>query len=53
MQLQSGGATDEDLRAVPGSIASDTIKRIGRNKSIGRRQALNRIGLFLLAGPAI
>jgi len=42
-----------DFRAVPGSIASDTIKRIGRNKSIGRRQALNRIGLFLLAGPAI
>lgn len=42
-----------DFRAVPGSIASDTIKRIGRNKGIGRRQALNRIGLFLLAGPAI
>lgn len=80
VQLQSGGATDDDhraiqlwrgrsaqhaqawqraeaimgdFRAVPGSIASDTIKRIGRNKSIGRRQALNRIGLFLLAGPAI
>lgn len=80
VQLQSGGATDEDhraiqlwrgrsaqhaqawqraeaiigdFRAVPGSIASDTIKRIGRNKSIGRRQALNRIGLFLLAGPAL
>lgn len=42
-----------DLRSVPGSIASDTLKRIGRNKNIGRRQALNRIGLFLLAGPAI
>ncbi|MFK3798514.1 FecR domain-containing protein [Pseudomonas sp. NPDC088444] len=42
-----------DFRSIPGSIASDTIKRIGRNKSIGRRQALNRIGLFLLAGPAI
>ncbi|MFJ3485555.1 FecR domain-containing protein [Pseudomonas sp. NPDC090202] len=42
-----------DFRAVPGSIASDTIKRIGRSKHIGRRQALNRIGLFLLAGPAI
>lgn len=42
-----------DFQTVPGSIASDTIKRIGRNKGIGRRQALNRIGLFLLAGPAI
>jgi transmembrane sensor len=79
VQLQSGGATDEDhraiqlwrgrsaqhaqawqraeailgdLRTVPGAIASDTLKRVGRQKSIGRRQALNRLGLFLLAGPA-
>lgn len=42
-----------DFRSVPGSIASDTIKRIGRNNMISRRQAMNRIGLFLLAGPAI
>jgi transmembrane sensor len=42
-----------DFRMVPGSIANDTIKRIGRAKGIGRRQALNRIGLFLLAGPAV
>lgn len=42
-----------DFRSVPGSIATDTIKRIGRNKSIGRRQALTRIGLFLIAGPTL
>jgi len=42
-----------DFRSVPSAIASETIKRIRRNKSIGRRQALNRIGLFLMAGPAL
>ena len=42
-----------DLRAVPGSIASETIKRMRRNQGIGRRQALNGLGLFLLAGPAV
>jgi transmembrane sensor len=42
-----------DFRSVPGSIASDTIRRIGRNTGISRRQALNRIGLLLLAGPAV
>jgi transmembrane sensor len=41
-----------DFRSVPGSIASDTIRRIGRTTGISRRQALNRIGLLLLAGPA-
>ncbi|MNF56580.1 fec operon regulator FecR [compost metagenome] len=41
-----------DLRAVPGTIASDTLQRLSRNKSMGRRQALHRLGLFLLAGPA-
>jgi transmembrane sensor len=42
-----------DFRSVPGSIASDTIRRIGRNTGVSRRQALNRIGLLLLAGPAV
>lgn len=38
-----------DFNSVPASIAGDTLKRIGRKKSLGRRQAL---GLLLLAGPA-
>jgi transmembrane sensor len=42
-----------DFRAVPGSIASETLKRINSSKGFGRRQALNRLGLFLLAGPAV
>lgn len=42
-----------DFRSVPGAIASDTIRRIGRTTGISRRQALNRIGLLLLAGPAV
>ena len=42
-----------DFRSVPGSIASDTIRRIGRTPGIGRRQALNRIGFLLLAAPAV
>lgn len=41
-----------DFRAVPGSIASDTLKRARRAQGLGRRQALNRLGLLLLAGPA-
>lgn len=41
-----------DLRAMPGTLASDTFQRLDRGKRIGRRQALNRLGLFLLAGPA-
>ena len=42
-----------DLRVVPGSVASDTFQRLAASKRIGRRQALHRLGLFLLAGPAI
>ncbi|WP_395606989.1 FecR domain-containing protein [Pseudomonas sp. B22129] len=38
-----------DFNTVPGAIAGDTLKRIGRKKALGRRQAL---GLLLLAGPA-
>lgn len=38
-----------DFNSVPSAIAGDTLKRIGRKKSLGRRQAL---GLLLLAGPA-
>ncbi len=38
-----------DFDTVPGAIAGETLKRIGRKKSLGRRQAL---GLLLLAGPA-
>lgn len=42
-----------DLRAVPGNVASDTFQRLNNSKRIGRRQALHRLGLFLLAGPAV
>ncbi|RWU21835.1 iron dicitrate transport regulator FecR [Pseudomonas alkylphenolica] len=42
-----------DLRAVPGAVASDTFQRLSRNARIGRRQALHRLGVFLLAGPAV
>jgi len=42
-----------DLRAVPGSLASDTFQRLNASKRVGRRQALHRLGLFLLAGPAL
>jgi len=38
-----------DFNSVPGAITSETLKRIGRKKTIGRRQAL---GLLLAAGPA-
>jgi len=41
-----------DLRKVPGSITAETLQRASRHNSIGRRQALNRLGLLLLAGPA-
>jgi transmembrane sensor len=40
-----------DFRSVPGSIATQTLQQIGRNKGMGRRQALTRLGLLLLAGP--
>lgn len=40
-----------DFRSVPGSIATQTLQQVGRNKGIGRRQALTRLGLLLLAGP--
>lgn len=42
-----------DLRAVPGNVASDTLQRLNNSKRIGRRQALHRLGVFLLAGPAV
>lgn len=38
-----------DFNSVPAAIAGDTLKRIGRKKPLGRRQAL---GLLLVAGPA-
>lgn len=40
-----------DLRKVPGSMNAETLQRISRSPGIGRRQALNRLGLLLLAGP--
>ncbi|MBC3301381.1 FecR domain-containing protein [Pseudomonas sp. SWRI18] len=46
---QRAQAILEDFDSVPAAIAGDTLKRIGRKKSLGRRQAL---GLLLLAGPA-
>ncbi|MFW3899269.1 FecR domain-containing protein [Pseudomonas bharatica] len=42
-----------DLHALPGSLASDTFRRLHHSKRVGRRQALHRLGLFLLAGPAL
>ena len=42
-----------DLRAVPGGLASDTFQRLNRNSRVGRRQALHRLGVFLMAGPAL
>lgn len=42
-----------DLRAVPGNLASDTFQRLNASKRVGRRQALHRLGLFLLAGPVL
>jgi len=42
-----------DLRAVPGSVANDTFQRLRHNTRVGRRQALHRLGVFLLAGPAV
>jgi transmembrane sensor len=42
-----------DLRKVPGSMSAETLHRISRNPGIGRRQALNRLGLLLLGGPAL
>lgn len=42
-----------DLRAVPGNVVSDTFQRLNTSKRTGRRQALHRLGLFLLAGPAV
>lgn len=53
MAWQRAEALLGDLHAMPGSIASDTLQRLSRNKRMGRRQALNRLGLFLLAGPAV
>ncbi|QJI38440.1 FecR domain-containing protein [Pseudomonas sp. ADAK13] len=38
-----------DFNTVPAAIAGETLKRIGRKKPLGRRQAL---GLLLAAGPA-
>ncbi|MGC6370788.1 FecR domain-containing protein [Pseudomonas sp. K2I15] len=38
-----------DFNSVPAAIAGDTLKRIGRKKPLGRRQAL---GLLLAAAPA-
>eukprot|EP01132_Coremiostelium_polycephalum_P020525 gene20525-24388_t len=46
---QRAQAILEDFNSVPAAIAGDTLKRIGRKKSLGRRQAL---GLLLAAGPA-
>ncbi|MFJ4142061.1 FecR domain-containing protein [Pseudomonas sp. NPDC089734] len=41
-----------DFRNLPGAIATETFKRVNHNKGIGRRQALTRLGLLLLAGPS-
>ncbi|GFM87643.1 iron uptake regulator [Pseudomonas cichorii] len=40
-----------DFRTLPAAIATETFKRVSHNKGIGRRQALTRLGILLLAGP--
>ncbi|BBP75859.1 FecR domain-containing protein [Pseudomonas gingeri] len=40
-----------DFRSVPAGIALQTLKQAERQHGLGRRQALTRLGLLLLAGP--
>ncbi|MHC6226880.1 FecR domain-containing protein [Pseudomonas sp. X10] len=41
-----------DFRRLPAPIAGETLRRLSRSGGVSRRQALNRLGLLLLAAPA-
>ncbi|MFK0095814.1 FecR domain-containing protein [Pseudomonas sp. NPDC090592] len=41
-----------DLRRLPTPVTGETLRRLSRNGALSRRQALHRLGLWLLAAPA-
>ncbi|MGE8063481.1 FecR domain-containing protein [Pseudomonas sp. NPDC089547] len=41
-----------DLRRLPTPVTGETLRRLSRNGAVSRRQALHRLGLWLLAAPA-
>ncbi|WP_454869636.1 FecR domain-containing protein [Pseudomonas putida] len=40
-----------DLRRLPTPVTGETLRRLSRNGAVSRRQALHRLGLWLLAAP--
>ncbi|WEK28351.1 MAG: FecR domain-containing protein [Candidatus Pseudomonas phytovorans] len=41
-----------DFRRLPTPVTGETLRRLSRNGAVSRRQALHRLGLWLLATPA-
>lgn len=41
-----------DFRRLPTPVTGETLRRLSRNGAVSRRQALHRLGLWLLAAPA-
>jgi transmembrane sensor len=41
-----------DLRRLPVPVTGETLRRLSRNGAVSRRQAMQRLGLLLLAAPA-
>ncbi|MFJ4255698.1 FecR domain-containing protein [Pseudomonas monteilii] len=41
-----------DFRRLPTPVTGETLRRLSRNGAVSRRQALQRLGLWLLAAPA-
>lgn len=41
-----------DFRRLPTPVTEETLRRLSRNGAVSRRQALHRLGLWLLAAPA-
>jgi transmembrane sensor len=41
-----------DLRRLPVPVTGETLRRLSRNGAVSRRQAVQRLGLMLLAAPA-
>lgn len=41
-----------DFRRLPVPVTGETLRRLSRNGAVSRRQALQRLGLWLLAAPA-
>jgi transmembrane sensor len=41
-----------DLRRLPEPVTGETLRRLSRNGALSRRQAMQRLGLMLLAAPA-